>query len=74
MSYLVQAGHKVIIQQGAGLGSSISDEAFIAAGGTIVPTLEDVYNQAELIYKIKEPQLEEYDLLREGQILLPISI
>ena len=68
VSYLVQAGHRVLIQQGAGLGSSISDEAFSTAGGEIVPAIEDVYNRAELIYKIKEPQLEEYDLLREGQM------
>ncbi|MDO9534006.1 MAG: alanine dehydrogenase [Bacillota bacterium] len=69
VSSLVQAGHRVLIQQEAGLGSSISDEAFRAAGGEIVPSLEDVYGQADLIYKVKEPQLEEYDLLREGQIL-----
>ena len=69
VSSLVQAGHRVLIQQGAGLGSSISDEAFLKAGGEIVPSLEAVYNQADLIYKVKEPQLEEYDLLREGQIL-----
>lgn len=69
VSYLVQAGHRVLIQQGAGLGSSISDKEYNAAGGEIVPAAEDVYNQAELIYKIKEPQPEEYDFLREGHIL-----
>ena len=66
---LVQDGHRVLIQQGAGLGSNISDEEFSKAGGEIVPTIEDVYGQADLIYKVKEPQVEEYDLLREGQIL-----
>ena len=69
VSSLVQDGHRVLIQQGAGLGSNISDEEFSKAGGEIVPTIEDVYHQADLIYKVKEPQVEEYDLLREGQIL-----
>ena len=69
VSSLVQAGHRVLIQQGAGLGSNISDEEFRRAGAEIVPSLEDVYDQADLIYKVKEPQVEEYNLLREGQIL-----
>lgn len=69
VSSLFQAGHKVVIQKGAGLGSSINDEEFLAAGGEIVSTLEEVYERADLLYKVKEPQMEEYNLLREGQIL-----
>ncbi|MDO9534334.1 MAG: alanine dehydrogenase [Bacillota bacterium] len=69
VSALVQSGHKVLIQEGAGLGSGISDIEFKAAGAEIVSTMELIYDRAEMIYKVKEPQLEEYDLLREGQIL-----
>ena len=66
---LVQHGHRVLIQKGAGLGSGISDAEFAAAGAEMLPTLESVYKTAELIYKVKEPQPEEYDLFSEGQIL-----
>jgi alanine dehydrogenase len=64
-----EAGHEVYVQSGAGLGSGISDEQYQAAGAIIVPTLEDVYATAEMIYKVKEPQPAEYQLLREGQVL-----
>ena len=69
VSVLVQAGHKVIIQKGAGLGSGIADLELQKAGAEIVPALEDVYQRAEMIYKVKEPQPEEYPLLQEKQIL-----
>ena len=65
----VQQGHRVLIQKGAGLGSGITDEEFITAGAEILPSLEAVYKEAELIYKVKEPQPEECGLLSEGQIL-----
>jgi len=66
---LVAAGHEVLVQQGAGLGSGISDEEFIEAGARIVPAAEDVYQQAEMIVKVKEPVGPEYKLLRRGQLL-----
>lgn len=66
---LKQAGHEVYVQSGAGLGSGITDEEYLAAGAKIVPSLEEVYASAEMIYKVKEPQPSEYALLREGQIL-----
>ena len=66
---LVQRGHKVIIEKGAGLGSGFTDEEYKWAGAEIVLRHEDVFYSADLILKVKEPLPEEYPLLREGQIL-----
>jgi len=66
---LTQAGHKVLVQATAGLGAGISDQEYAAAGATIVDTAKDVFAKADMIVKVKEPLPEEYDLLREGQIL-----
>lgn len=62
-------GHDVVIEEGAGLGSSIPDEEYIATGAEIVTTAGDVFERAELIVKVKEPQPEELDMLRQGQTL-----
>jgi alanine dehydrogenase len=69
VAQLVAAGHKVIIQKGAGLGAGIPDEKFVAAGAKIVETKEDVWGQAEMVMKVKEPIEPEYKLMRDGQIL-----
>ncbi|MGL5811161.1 MAG: alanine dehydrogenase [Nocardioides sp.] len=66
---LVLHGHQVAIQEGAGLGSSIADQEYVAAGAVIVPTAEDVWGGAEMILKVKEPVAEEYSRMREGQVL-----
>ena len=66
---LVDSNHKVIIQKGAGLGSGITDEEYQAAGAQIMGTAKAVYGNAEMIMKVKEPLPEEYELLKEGQIL-----
>lgn len=66
---LVARGHEVMIQAGVGLGSSITDEQYVTAGARILDTAEEVWNQAELLLKVKEPVSGEYKLLREGQIL-----
>jgi len=66
---LTRTGHHVLVQQGAGLGSGIPDEEYAASGATIVPTAEEVFAQADLIAKVKEPQEQEWPLLRKGQIL-----
>jgi len=66
---LTRTGHHVLIQQGAGLGSGIPDEDYAASGATIVSTAEEVYAQADLIAKVKEPQEQEWPLLRKGQVL-----
>jgi alanine dehydrogenase len=66
---LSRHGHDVLVQSGAGLGSSIRDEEFVAAGATIVPTADDVWSAAEMVCKVKEPIAEEYDRMRDGQVL-----
>ena len=63
------AGHKVLIEKGAGLGAGITDEAYMQAGATIVDTADEVWSAAEMIIKVKEPIQEEFDRMREGQIL-----
>ena len=65
----VKAGHEVFIQKGAGLGSGYADKEYIAVGCAILPTIEDVYAEADMIIKVKEPLEPEYKLMREGQIL-----
>jgi alanine dehydrogenase len=66
---LVKAGHVVLVEQGAGLGSGISDAEYTTAGAQIVATSEELYTQADMIIKVKEPLSQEYPLLRAGQIL-----
>lgn len=66
---LVKEGHTLLVEQDAGLGSGISNEQYEKAGARILPTKKDVYAKAEMIVKVKEPLPDEYDLLRENQIL-----
>ncbi|HUD69593.1 MAG TPA: alanine dehydrogenase [Acidimicrobiales bacterium] len=68
---LTSAGHEVVIEAGAGAGSSMRDEDFIATGATIVQTAVDVWATADLVLKVKEPVKSEYPLLglRTGQVL-----
>jgi alanine dehydrogenase len=62
-------GHEVLIQSGAGVGSAMSDEQFIAQGARIAPDAQAVFADAELVLKVKEPQPVEVAMLREGQTL-----
>jgi alanine dehydrogenase len=66
---LVGQGHEVIIQAGAGIGSSIPDEEFISAGAAILPDAASVWSAAEMVMKVKEPLASEYDLIHPGQLL-----
>lgn len=66
---LVGHGHTLYVQHTAGEGSGFSDEEYIAAGATILPTIEDVYATADMIIKVKEPIAPEYKLIRKGQLL-----
>jgi len=66
---LVDAGHTVLIQAGAGVASSITNAEFVAAGATIVQTADDVWSKAELVLKVKEPIQPEYLKMRKGQTL-----
>jgi alanine dehydrogenase len=66
---LINSGHKVIVEKGAGEGSAIPDDAFASAGAEIVPTKEDVWGRADMVVKVKEPIAPEFPLMREGQTL-----
>ncbi|WP_417382082.1 alanine dehydrogenase [Gimesia sp.] len=66
---LTAAGHTVLIERGAGLGSGISDELYEENGAEIVETAEQLFARAEMVIKVKEPQPAEWALLRPGQIL-----
>jgi alanine dehydrogenase len=69
VSEFVRAGHTVIIEKEAGVGSAISDANFHAQGAEIRATAEEVWKQADLILKVKEPIAIEYPRMRKGQVL-----
>lgn len=69
VSEFIAAGHTVLIEDGAGIGSAISNEDFIQAGAKIAPTADGVWTSADLILKVKEPIEPEYSKMRRGQTL-----
>ncbi|NBQ93587.1 MAG: alanine dehydrogenase [Micrococcales bacterium] len=69
VSEFVHAGHSVLIQDGAGVGSAITNEDFKQAGATIVAAADDVWQKADLVLKVKEPIEPEYSKMRTGQTL-----
>ncbi|CAL9317740.1 alanine dehydrogenase [Streptomyces sp. SudanB182_2057] len=66
---LVRNGHQVVVERGAGLGSSITDEEYVSAGAAILDTADEVWASADLLLKVKEPIAEEYHRLRKDQTL-----
>ncbi|WP_221359520.1 alanine dehydrogenase [Streptomyces beigongshangae] len=66
---LVRHGHQVLVERGAGVGSSITDDEFVAAGARTVATADEVWAAADLLLKVKEPIAEEYHRLRKDQTL-----
>ena len=66
---LVNGGHSVTVQSGAGLGVGCSDEDYRAAGAELAPTAAAVFAGSDLVVKVKEPQLSECAMLRPGQVL-----
>ena len=66
---LVKRGHTVFVQNTAGTGSGFADEMYAEAGAVILPDMESVYREAEMIVKVKEPIEPEYSLVREGQVV-----
>lgn len=69
VSEFIRAGHLVVVEKGAGLGSAITDDQYIAAGATIEADVEKIWRDSEMILKVKEPIEAEYPRLRAGQIL-----
>lgn len=66
---LKKAGHIVLVEKHAGLGSGFANEDFVKAGAEILETPQEVFQKADMILKVKEPLPQEFNLLREGQIL-----
>ena len=66
---LTQAGHELVIQKGAGLGSGFTDDFYEKAGATILDTADEVWEKAEMIMKVKEPIAPEWPRMREGQVI-----
>lgn len=65
----ISHGHQVVIETGAGVGSSIPDEAFVAAGATMLASADAVWESADMILKVKEPIADEYHRMRKGQVI-----
>lgn len=66
---MMKSGHEVLVEKSAGAGSGFADDAYIRAGANIVDTPEQIYAAADMIMHVKEPLPQEYDLIREGQII-----
>ncbi|PKD44371.1 alanine dehydrogenase [Rhodohalobacter barkolensis] len=66
---LINNGHQVLVEKGAGLGSGFTDEMYESNGATIIDDVEELWKQAGMIMKVKEPIKEEYPRMREGQII-----
>src|SRR5260370_34527118 len=66
---LTRLGHRVLIQAGAGQGSGLGDEQYQGQGAEIVPTAADVWKEADLIVKVKEPLPQEWPLMAAGQVV-----
>ena len=69
VSEYVARGHQVVVERTAGIGSGFEDSEYVEAGASLVDTHAEVFAQADMIVKVKEPIESEYELLREGQIL-----
>lgn len=65
---LRQSGHAVVVERGAGKSSGFEDAAYAQSGAEVVSTAKEIFERAEMILRVKEPQSSEYELLREGQI------
>jgi alanine dehydrogenase len=66
---LASHGHEVYVEKDAGAGSSFHDDAYVAAGATIIPDPDDLWGVCDLVLKVKEPIAEEYHRMRKGQVL-----
>jgi len=66
---VVAHGHRAIVQKGAGMEAGYPDADYVAVGATLAETAEQVFAEADLVVKVKEPQADERKMLREGQVL-----
>ena len=66
---LVSRGHELFVERDAGIGSSITNEEYLASGAKLLDSADEVWQVADLVLKVKEPVAEEYHRMREGQVL-----
>ncbi len=66
---LVERGHCILLERGAGEGSGISDEDYVSVGVEVVPTAAEIFERADMVVKVKEPQPAEFPLMRRRQII-----
>src|SRR5687768_16697846 len=66
---LTKAGHEVLVEEHAGVSSGFPDDAYVKAGARIVPTAKEIFDAADMIVKVKEPQAGEIGMFRPGQII-----
>ena len=71
---LVQRGHTVFVEKGAGLGSGISDSEYENAGARLVRNEKELFSKAKLIVKVKEPIAEEYSLIAKNHIMSSLKL
>ena len=69
---LVHAGHSVVVQAGAGVGSALPDTDFTSAGAEVLADADAVFAAADMILKVKEPQPSEFERFREGQVAVHV--
>ncbi len=65
----INAGHEVMVEEGAGINAGFTDEAYVQAGAVVESSRQQLFDRSDMIIKVKEPQPVEYDLFHEGQIL-----
>jgi alanine dehydrogenase len=66
---LVERNHEVLVENNGGLEAGFTNEDYLQAGAKLISTPEEIFETAELIVKVKEPQLNEVNMIREGQII-----
>jgi len=66
---MTSAGHQVLVEHSAGIGSGFVDEEYLSAGAVMVERAQDIYHRADMVMHVKEPQPQEYSLIREGQVV-----
>ena len=66
---MIRAGHQVLVEQGAGLGSGLPDHEYLNQGAELVSAAAEIFERSDMIVKVKEPQAEEWPLLRPGQLI-----
>lgn len=69
VSVLAKRGNKILVEKSAGIGSGFTDDEYITAGAEIIESKKKIFDEADIIVKVKEPLAEEYDLFKEGQTL-----